>query len=107
MVMTDLVIKSVNETTGCALVEAAVEVAVETAATVIEVVAGVEADLELADLPELVDHASEESDDKDLDDEESDDNDVAPEVPVERRKSKRIKAGVLPPERLTYIAKNK
>ena len=54
-----------------------------------------------------MDHASEESDDEDSDDEESDDDDVAPEVPVERRKSKRIKAGVLPPERLTYVAKIK
>ena len=41
MVMTDLVIKSVNETTGCALVEPAVEVAVERAANVSEVVSDV------------------------------------------------------------------
>ena len=86
MVMTDLVIENVNETTGCKLVEAAVEVVVESAAATIEVVASVEEDLELADLPELMDHASEESDGEHSYAKESDDDDAAPELPVERKK---------------------
>ena len=48
-----------------------------------------------------------ESNDEDSDAEESDDDDAAPELPVERRRSARIKAGALPPERLTYVAKIK
>ena len=54
-----------------------------------------------------MDSVNEESDDEDSDAEESDDDDAAPELSVERRRSARIKAGVLPPERLTYVAKIK
>ena len=65
-------------------------------------------DPELAGLPELVDGENDaESDNEDSDDEESVNYAAAPESPVEPRRSARIKAGVLPPESLTFVTKIK
>ena len=102
MVMTDMVIKSVNDITDMELVEEVVEEAAEPAVAIGDAVAEGEVDPELADLPELMDSTSEESDDNEPDDEESDDDAAAPELPVEQRRSARIEARVLPPERLNF-----
>ena len=57
-----------------------------------------ENDPELEGLPELVD-----GDDEELDDEDED----PPKLPCKPRKSDRVKAGVLPPERLSLVTKIK